>query len=279
MACRVGRWIGFGIKPAAWVMAWRRLRVAAYDIGIMASRTTLDTRRRCVVNGKVGLYIPKDVLERKRKRFLRNGQVMHRAEFMNNSEFDIICRYQGESRGLLEYYAMAQNLASLTHLRGTMETSILKTVAHKNRTSVCQTGRRLRGTAQTPYGPRRCLKSTIPRGGKTPLTTIFGGLSLRRRPHTAIKDSGVFPYIPYRSEILDKLLRSTCEMCGVTSEVEMHHIRKLADPNQKGRREKPLWMRIMSARRRKPLAVCRSCYMDIQYNRPKSAEKGHWRAG
>jgi len=42
---------------------------------------------------------------------------------------------------------------------------------------------------------------------------------------------------------------------------------------------KPLWMRIMSARRRKILAVCRPCHMDIQYNRPKSAEKGYRRAG
>jgi len=49
-----------------------------------------------VVNGKVGLSRPKDVLERKRKRFLRNGQVMPRAELMNNREFDIICRYQWE---------------------------------------------------------------------------------------------------------------------------------------------------------------------------------------
>jgi Type II intron maturase len=256
-----------------------RARFLGDDSGIMASRTTFDTRRRRAVHGKVGRYMPQDVLERKRQRFLRNGQVMHRAELMHNSEFGIICRDQWEYRGLLEYYAMAQNLASLTHLRWTMATSLLKTLANKNRTSVSQTGRRLRGTAQTPYGPRRCLKSTIPREGQKPLTAIFGGLSLTRRPHTAINDSGLLPYLPSRAEVLDKLLRSTCEICGVTGEVEMHHIRKLADLNQKGRREKPLWMRIMSARRRKTLAVCRPCHMDIQYNRPKSAEKGYRRAG
>ncbi len=73
-----------------------RARFLGYAIGIMASRTTCDTRRRRVVNGKVGLSRPKDVLERKRKRFLRNGQVMPRAELMNNREFDIIGRYQWE---------------------------------------------------------------------------------------------------------------------------------------------------------------------------------------
>ncbi len=174
---------------------------------------------------------------------------------------------------------MAQNLASLTHLRWTRETSLLKTWANKNRTSVSQTGRRLRGTAQTPYGPRRGLKITIPREGKKPLTAICGGLSRPRRPQTAIKDSGLLPDIPYRSEVLDKRLRATCELCGITGEVEMHHLRKLADLNQQGRREKPLWMRIMRARRRQTLAVCRPCHMDIPYNRPKSAEKGYRRAG
>jgi hypothetical protein len=59
-----------------------RARFLGDDIGIMASRTTFDTRRRRAVNGKVGLYIPKDVLERKRTWFLRNGQVMPRAELM-----------------------------------------------------------------------------------------------------------------------------------------------------------------------------------------------------
>ncbi len=127
---------------------------------------------------------------------------------------------------------MAQNLASLTHLRWTRETSLLKTWANKNRTSVSQTGRRLRGTAQTPYGPRRGLKITIPREGKKPLTAICGGLSRPRRPQTAIKDSGLLPDIPYRSEVLDKRLRATCELCGITGEVEMHHLRKLADLNQ-----------------------------------------------
>jgi len=35
---------------------------------------------------------------------------------MNDSEYDIIHRYQWEDRGLVEYYGMAQNLAKLSYI-------------------------------------------------------------------------------------------------------------------------------------------------------------------
>jgi group II intron reverse transcriptase/maturase len=250
-----------------------RARFLGYEIGIMVSQTKRS------VNGGVSLHIPKDVMERKRGRFLRNGTVMHRAELMHDSEYGIIHRYQWEYRGLVEYYAMAQNLSSLAYLRWTMETSLLKTLAHKNRSSVSRIHKRLQATQQTAQGLRKCLKLTVPREGKKPLTAVFGGLSLTRRPYAAIKDQVLQPYIPRRSEIIDRLLRDTCEVCGAKGQVEMHHVRKLADLKGKGQREKPLWKQIMIARHRKTLAVCRTCHMDIQHNRPKSQAKGYRRAG
>jgi group II intron reverse transcriptase/maturase len=69
-----------------------RARFLGYEIGMMQSQTRLDTNRRRMVNGKVGLYIPEDVIRKKRQPFLRNGTVMHRAELMNDSEYDIIYR-------------------------------------------------------------------------------------------------------------------------------------------------------------------------------------------
>ena len=205
-----------------------RVRFLGYDIGIMENETKFDYLQRRVVNGGVSLYIPKDVIERKRRRLLRNGKIMHRAELTNDSEYSIITRYQWEYCGLVEYYAMALNLANLAYLWWTMETSLLKTLANKNRTRASKTHKRLYATSQTPHGPRKCLKLTISREGKKPLTAIFGGLSLKRRPYAAIKDQVLLPYIPYRSEMIDRLLRGTCEVCGKPGEVEMHHIRKLA---------------------------------------------------
>jgi hypothetical protein len=49
---------------------------------------------------------------------------------------------------------------------------------------------------------------------------------------------------------------------------EVHHIRKLADLNRPGQREKPLWVRRMAARRRKTLVACQPCHEDIHRECP-----------
>ncbi|HEY6408065.1 MAG TPA: hypothetical protein VIY29_11415, partial [Ktedonobacteraceae bacterium] len=68
-----------------------------------------------------------------------------------------------------------------------------------------------------------------------------------------------------RNELIKRLLADTCELCGSKEQVEVHHIRKLADLNAKGRKEKPRWIQIMAARRRKTLITCRRCHENIHY--------------
>lgn len=256
-----------------------KARFLGYEIGVMNSPDKFDHHRRRVVNGKVALYIPEDVMQTKRKRYLRDDKPIHRPELRNDSDYDIIVRYQGEYRGLVHYYGLAQNLAQLGSLRGTMATSLLTTLAGKHQTSVRKEAKRLQGTAQTLEGPRTCLKLTIPREGKRPLVATFGGLALKRVKHPVIKDQVLTPYPRMRSEIIDRLLHDTCEVCGSKEHIEMHHIRKLADLHKEGRREKPLWMKIMISRKRKSMPLCRHCHDDIHSNRPKSKKQGNRRAG
>ena len=256
-----------------------KARFLGYEIGIMNSPDKFDHHRRRVVNGKVGLYIPEDVMHTKRKRYLRDDKPIHRPELRNDSDYDIIVRYQGEYRGLVHYYGLAQNLAQLGSLGGTMATSLLKTLAGKHQTSVRKEAKRLQGTTQTPEGPRTCLKLTIPREGKSPLVATFGGQSLKRVKHPVIKDQVITPYPRMRSEIIERLLHDTCEVCGSKEHIEMHHIRKLADLHKEGKREKPLWMKIMISRKRKSIPLCSRCHDDIHSNRPKSKKQGNRRAG
>ena len=168
-----------------------RARFLGYEIGIMQSQTKLDDQQRRVINGTIGLYIPDRVIKQKQQAYLRNGKVIHRAELLHYSEYDIICRYQWEYRGLVEYYAMAQNYGRLSGVGWTMEKSLLKTLAHKNRTTMWKTWKRLRAKTDTPQGPRACLKLIIPRMDKKPLVAIFGGLPLKRRPNARIKDEDI----------------------------------------------------------------------------------------
>jgi group II intron reverse transcriptase/maturase len=256
-----------------------RARFLGYEIGIMECPTKLDrTRGTRTVNGKVGMYIPKDVIQAKRKRYLRDGEPIHRTELINDSKYDIIYRYQGEYRGLVNYYGMAQNLAELGYIRWTMETSLLKTLACKNQTSVMKETKRLQSTIETPEGPRKCLKLVIQREKKKPLVAIFGGLPLKRRKNPPIEDRVILPYARITSEIVERLLNDTCEVCGSKENVEMHHVRHLKDLNKKGKREMPLWMKIMISRKRKSISLCRRCHDDIHHNRPESKRQGNRRA-
>ena len=256
-----------------------RARFLGYEIGTMNAPTKLDRQGVRSVNGNIGMYIPEDVLQAKRKRYMRDEKPIHRPELLNDSEYDIITRYQGEYRGLVNYYELAHNIAELGYIRWTMETSLLKTLASKNQTSVAQEQRRLRGTAKTLVGPRACLKLTIQREGKKPLVTIFGGLPLRRRKKTVIVDEVLRTYPRMRSEIVEKLLNDTCEICGAKEKVEMHHIRKLKDLNKKGKRAMPLGMKIMITRKRKSIPLCKRCHEDVHHNMPKSTRQGNRRAG
>ena len=256
-----------------------RARFLGYEIGIMYSSTKLDDRFRRSVNGAVGMYIPEDVIQAKRQRYLRDGKPIHRPELQNDSEYDIIVRYQGEYRGLVQYYGLAQNLAQLGYVKWTMETSLLKTLASKNQTSTTKESKRLQATIQTPDGPRRCLQLIIQREKKTPLIATFGGLSLKRRKNPIIKDRVILPYVRMRSEIVERLLNDTCEVCGGKANIQMHHVRHLRDLNKKGKKEMPLWMKIMISRKRKSIPLCKGCHDDVHSNRPKSKRQGNRRAG
>ncbi len=247
-----------------------RARFLGYEIGIMYSSTKLDDRFRRSVNGAVGMYIPEDVIQAKRKRYLRDGKPIHRPELQNDSEYDIIVRYQGEYRGLVQYYGLAQNLAQLGYVKWTMETSLLKTLASKNQTSTTKESKRLQATIKTSDGPRKCLQLIIQREKKKPLVATFGGLSLKRRKNPVIEDRVILPYVRMRSEIVERLLNDTCEVCGGKANIQMHHVRHLRDLNKKGKKEMPLWMKIMISRKRKSIPLCKGCHDDVHSNRPKS---------
>jgi group II intron reverse transcriptase/maturase len=250
-----------------------RARFLGYEIRIMESQTKFDVERKRSVNGKVTFYIPEDVIQKAQKRYEKDGKVIHRTELLNDSEYDIITLYQGAYRGLVGYYGMATNLPMLHTLRWKMETSLLKTLASKNKTTVMQEVKRLKTSSKTRYGQRKCLKLVVPREGKKPLIAIFGGLSLRRKMDAAIKDQVIINYARTRSEIIERLLHDKCAQCGAEGEIEMHHIRKLADLKKQGKREKPPWMQMMISRKRKSIPLCKRCHKDIHYNRPKSTRQ------
>lgn len=152
-----------------------------------------------------------------------------------------------------------------------MRTSLLKTLAAKYKQSMKATIARYQSSVQTPEGNTlRCLATVLEREGKAPLVARFGGIPLKRQPTAILNDQPPFP--AYGSTELGKRFRATtCELCSSREHTEVHHIRKLADLEDKGGRETPRWKRRMAAMRRKTLVVCRACHHKIhagKYDKP-----------
>ena len=199
----------------------------------------------------------------------QKGEELRILELEFDDDYTIVSQYQTEYRGIVQYYLLAQNVCWLSKLHWVMQTSLLKTLAHKYKASVRAMARKYKATRETPEGTLKCLRVTVERGGdKPPLVAYFGGIPLRRRRMAILKDlNPLKTRRSERNELIRRLLADECELCGSRQNVEVHHIRKLADLESKGQANKPEWARVMSARRRKTLVVCQSCHNDVHYGR------------
>jgi group II intron reverse transcriptase/maturase len=246
-------------------------RFLSYNIATMQENTYRPKKGR-YVNGKVAMTIPEDILKRKCQKYLKGGKPIHRKELTTETVYSIVSQYQTEYRGLVEYYQLANNLYRLNRLKWVMEQSLAKTLASKLKISVKQVYERyaatLHGDKQTYQG----LQVIVERQGKKPLVAQWGGIPLRRNVEAILNDQPQVIWIS-RSELEKRLLADTCELCGSRENITVHHIRALKDLHQKGRREKPFWMRVMASRQRKTLVLCWSCHRSIHYGRSLNKTK------
>ncbi len=246
-------------------------RFLNYEIHTIQEDSQRDQRDRRSHNGNIGLRIPEEVIKNKCQRYKHHSRkVLHRTELINDSDFTIIELFQAEYRGLVEYYRLAYNLHRLTTLEGVMEQSLTKTLATKHKVSVPKVYRKYQATFREGKKCYKVLQTVIEREGKKPLIARWGGISLQWDIKAPIKDYWTF-LGPGRSELEKRLLADTCEYCGTTGDaarIEVHHIRALKDLKTYEGREKPAWVKIMAARKRKTLVLCATCHQDVTYGRP-----------
>jgi hypothetical protein len=242
-------------------------RFLGYEIATQHENTKHDRLGHRSVNGRVVLRAPTTVIEKKCNIYMRHGKPIHRPELRNDDDFTIMNRYQLEYRGIVQYYLLAQNVPQFWKLHWIMKTSLLKTLASKHKGKVTDMVRKYQTTTETPHGTMKCLESIVPREGKKPLVARFGGIPLRRQNTAILTDQPFLIFRNQRNELIKRLLAEKCEMCGSRENIEVHHIRKLADLNMKGRAEKPAWVKRMAARHRKTLVVCQNCHRAIHAGR------------
>jgi len=244
-----------------------RARFLGYEIHILQDNSHRGNDQRRSLNGKIGLRVPEDVLEEKCRRYMRHGTSVHRKELTENSDFTILETYQAEYRGIVEYYRLAYNLGSLTKLYWVMDTSLTKTLAHKYKMSVYKVYRKYEATWEVDGKPYKGLRVSIQREGKEPLVAKWGGISLAWNPKAKLDDQSKTIWSG-RTELEQRLLADTCENCGSKENVEVHHIRALKDLNKYTGRDKPDWVKVMAARHRKTMVLCRKCHDDVHAGRP-----------
>ena len=237
-------------------------RFLGYEIG-----TFHDNTRRSI-NGAISLRVPVAVVSAKCAHYMRNGKSVHRPEMEHDSPYSIVRHYQQEYRGVVEYYQLAYNRYRFNRLKWIMGTSLAKTLGHKLRLSVQQVWNRYGTTTTTSSGTYRVLRVAVDRGGKqAPLVAHWGGISLSRRIGAFLNDQPKRVWNIRHTELLERVLANTCELCGSRVDIEVHHIRHLRDLQRKGRGEPPVWVQKMASRHRKTLVVCSACHHAIHNGR------------
>jgi group II intron reverse transcriptase/maturase len=244
-------------------------RFLGYDLSVTQDDRKHTNGRRSV-NGVVSLRVPKAVIDAKCQPLMRRGEPVHRPELVNNSVFDIVAQFQSEYRGVVNFYRMAHNLRDLSRLRWVLQGSLTKTLAAKLRISVPLVYKRYRAEIiADDWSKKPGLEVRVEREGKPPLVARWGGISLAWKTDTELEDRPPPFWSANTTELVQRLLADECELCGSRDNVQVHHIRALKDLTRKGRSEKPLWAKVMAARRRKTLVLCHRCHVDLHAGRPQ----------
>jgi group II intron reverse transcriptase/maturase len=233
-------------------------RFLGYHVTVQHNDTTRTAGRRSA-NGNIALRVPPDVVKAQCARYREHGKPWHRPRLQNLDDYDIVRTYGAEYRGVVNYYLLAQDVWRLHTLHWHAQTSMLKTLAVKHRSTVTKMAARHRAKIETSDGPRTCYEARKHREGKKDLTARFGGITLRQDRRAVIRDPAPSP-APYpRKELLRRLQRRECELCETGTTVTVHQVTSLQALGQPGPGQ-PAWAALMARMRRKTLIVCASCH-------------------
>jgi group II intron reverse transcriptase/maturase len=242
-----------------------RARFLGYEIKVSwdnskqcwATRNGTRFRTRSI-NGQVQLLVPRSTIVRWLGYYSSREKPMSRNKYRSNSDFDITAHFGSEWRGLVNYYTLAMNVAILSEVYWMMSRSYQATLASKHECAA----RYIRRKYQTREDGIRCWIVRVEKRNKPGeyLTAKFGGIPLKVQKRGNGNDIAYIPYLS-NTELVQRLQADTCELCGATGAMEVHHVNALKDV--KGKEE---WKQRMIALRRKTLVVCPSCHKSIHQN-------------
>lgn len=242
-----------------------RARFLGYDVTVSRDQTlkkTVNGKVQRTQSGVVKLYVPREkwvnkLIEYKaiKIKINENGKerfvALHRGKLVNQSDIEILARYNAEVRGLYNYYSIANDAFKIGRFANVMKYSMYKTFACKYKTNVHEIKRRYcrDGMFTVAYETRQ--------GRKT--TTFYRDGFKRKEYATKFDNVSELPqYSKYAktNTLKQRVERHTCELCQKDCRnLEIHQVKKLKD--LKGDAE---WILLMHKKRRKTLVVCPECH-------------------
>ncbi len=242
-----------------------RARFLGYDITVSRSQDLKKTSngkvQRCQT-GVVKLLVPREkwvgklfeykaikikINENGKERFV----ALHRGKLVNQSDIEILARYNAEVRGLYNYYSIANDSYKIGKFANVMKYSMYKTFACKYRTKVHEIKRR--------YCINNLFTLAYETKGGTKTTTFYKDGFKRKEKATKFDNVSELPQFSKYAKtntLKQRVERHTCELCGKDCRnLVIHQVKKLKD--LKGSAE---WVLLMRKRRRKTLVVCSECH-------------------
>lgn len=227
----------------------------------LAKRDNMGRLSR-VYNKKVLLRISMETIKKKLLDFgvleikTHNGKEQwkpreHRKSICND-DLEILQKYNYTIRGFHNYYAIANNSSLLNSYKYIMEYSMYKTFAGKYKSKVTKIASKYKkdGLFTVQYKDSK---------GREKQQTFYNESFARRKPETGDNlDNATVVYHANSTSLIDRLKAEKCEICGATEKLDMHHVRKLKALDGKGYADK-----LMIARRRKTIALCRSRHLKV----------------
>ena len=181
-----------------------------------------------------------------------------RYSMKDSDDLEILKTYNSEIRGFYNYYSIANNSSIINSFKYIMEYSMYKTYATKYRTSKRKIINKFR--INKDFGVKYKTKD-----GKEKVCVLYNEGFRRKGKCTygdidIIKDKKIYLE---RTSLIQRLEANRCELCGAENvPIEIHHVRKLKDLQGK-----KFWESFMTARKRKTLALCHKCHVDLHHGK------------
>lgn len=181
-----------------------------------------------------------------------------RYSMKDSDDLEILRTYNSEIRGFYNYYSIANNSSIINSFKYIMEYSMYKTYATKYRTTKHNMIEKYR--INKDFGVKYKTKD-----GKEKICLFYNEGFKRKDINRNADVDNVTDKRFYlgRTSLIQRLEAGRCEICGAENvPIEIHHVRKLKDLNGK-----KFWEKFMIARRRKTLALCHKCHVDLHNGR------------